>query len=392
MLNRREFCRTVGVGAVSTWTAGISTASAGGAIETTRAAGVGPIRIGSNENPYGPAPVVLAAVRSAAAEAHRYPGRSIGHVAATLAQIHGVPPEHVVLACGSGEILRASVTAFTGPSRPLVTAAPTFEGPARQAEAMGSPVRAVPVTDALTLDLTAMAAQARGAGLVFVCNPNNPTGTLVPSAAVTELVERVSRESPDTLVLIDEAYFEYVDAPSYETAVPFIARHANVVVSRTFSKIYGMAGLRVGYAIAAPAVVTALRRQLSQGSLSGVSLAAASAALADPARAGSERARNRDTRRSVQQQFEKAGYRVAPSEANFVMVDVRRDVRAFQAACLQRGVMIARPFPPLTTWARITIGTPDEMNHAVPILLDVLAAPRPTAARAAASVDDVWSC
>jgi len=392
VLNRRAFCRTVGVGAVGTWTAAVSESLAGTTLERVATPLASPIRIGSNENPYGPAPVVLDAVRSAAADAHRYPGPSLGQVAATLAQRHGVSAEQVVLACGSGDILRAAVSAFTGASRALVTAAPTFEGPTRQAEALGTPVRAVPVTEALTLDLASMASQTRGAGLVFVCNPNNPTGTLVPSAAVTELVERVSRESPDTLVLIDEAYFEYVDAPAYETAVPLVARHPNVVVSRTFSKIYGMAGLRVGYAIAAPSTVATLRRWLSPGSLSNVSLAAASAALADPARAISERARNKDVRRLVQQQFEKAGYRVAPSEANFVLVDVRRDVRAFQGACRQRGVHIARPFPPLTTWARITIGTPDEMERAMPVLFDVLAAPPPTAARATTVVDEVWSC
>ena len=106
----------------------------------------------------------------------------------------------------------------------------------------------------------------------------------------------------------------------------------------------------------------------------------------------SERARNKDVRRVVQQQFEKAGYRVAPSEANFVLVDVRRDIRAFQGACRQRGVLIARPFPPLTTWARITIGTPDEMDRAMPVLLDVLAAPPTTASRATTRGDEVWSC
>jgi histidinol-phosphate aminotransferase len=384
VLDRRSFGQAVIGSAVGALAVGRGrTASAAGA----------PIRIGSNENPFGAPPSVLAAIGQASGEAHRYPGPGIGKLSSQLSERLGVPASQVVLACGSGDILRAAVVVFTSASAGLVSAAPTFEAPARQAQALGTPVVAVPVTADLSLDLPAMAAAAKGAGLVFVCNPNNPTGTIVPTAKVAELVERVARESPTTTVLVDEAYFEYADHPDYTTTIPLVARFPNVVVSRTFSKIYGMAGLRVGYAVAAPDTAARFRRWLSPGSLSGVSVAAAVAALSEADRPALERTRNRETRMAMATRFEKAGYRVAPSEANFVLVDVRRDVAGFQAACRQRDVHIARPFPPLTTWARVTVGTPDEMDRAMPVLLDVLAKPDATSARAEIHpLDAVWSC
>ena len=173
------------------------------------------------------------------------------------------------------------------------------------------------------------------------------------------------RTEPKATILIDEAYHEYVEHADYKTAIPLALSNPRVVVSRTFSKIYGMAGLRVGYAVGQPATLEAMNRFLDDGRLSCLSARAALTALADPARVAEMRADNHAARAMTVQALRDAGYRVADSEANFVMADVRRDIRVFQRACRNRGVEIARPFPPLLTWARITIGTMAEMQQAV---------------------------
>jgi histidinol-phosphate aminotransferase len=240
------------------------------------------------------------------------------------------------------------------------------------------------------LDLKAMAGQAAGAGLMYVCNPNNPTGSIVSSAAVADFVAQVRKVNPDAYVLIDEAYSDLVDDPGFASATPLIGNDKKIIVSRTFSKIHGMAGLRVGYAIAQPETLNILKKNLSMGNLAVTSLAAANASMNDTENMKKQKQLNRDTRAATRAAFEKAGFTVLPSEANFIMVDIKRDVREYQAACRQAGVMIARPFPPLDTYARITIGTVDEMAKATPIMVSLLtAAPHPSSAQgAAARVDE----
>jgi histidinol-phosphate aminotransferase len=266
-----------------------------------------------------------------------------------------------------------AVYATVSPTRSLVTAAPSFEDPTRYAELAGGQVIAVPVTSELRLDLGAMADRAKGAGLVFVCNPNNPTGTVHGAAAINDFVERVLRVSPDTTVLIDEAYHHYVEDPTYATAVPLALQRRNVVVTRTFSKLYGMAGLRLGYAIGQPDTIAALRRHRLANSVNGLVAPAAVAALGDVQLQPIERTRNHEAREFTRQAMASFGYPAIASEANFIMVDIRRDVREFNKACADRGVLIGRPFPPLMTHARISIGTMQEMTVAVEVFKSMLA-------------------
>ena len=159
-------------------------------------------------------------------------------------------PEEVLLGCGSGEVLRYVTEAYTSPQRALVTAAPTFEIPTRTATRLGAPVREVRVDTRLHLDLDGMIAAAPGAGLVFFCNPNNPTGTVYGKSDTLAFVRGVHQRAPDAAVLVDEAYFEYVDEPSYDTLIPQAIEDPRIIVARTFSKVHGLAGMRVGYAIA----------------------------------------------------------------------------------------------------------------------------------------------
>ncbi|MGH9160974.1 MAG: pyridoxal phosphate-dependent aminotransferase [Vicinamibacteraceae bacterium] len=339
------------------------------------AASAGPLRLSSNENSYGPGPAALDALRRSLTDANRYPSARTSALRAALATMHEVGEERIVLAPGSGEILRATTLAFTSPSHGLVTAAPTFEAPSRAAALVGAPVDAVPVQASGVLDLASMAARAHGAGLFFVCNPNNPTGGSTSHEAVTDFVARVRRAAPDAVILVDEAYYEYVEDSSYATAVPLTRTDPRVIVSRTFSKIHGMAGLRVGYAIGHPDTLSTMERQLARNGLSSASAAAALASLEDQQHLQRQRARNREARAFTREAYERAGYRVLPSEANFLMVDVRRDAGSFQHLCREAGLAIARPFPPLGTHARITIGTMDEMRRALEITLPLLSTP-----------------
>jgi histidinol-phosphate aminotransferase len=347
------------------------TGSAAGEIRRTAAV----LRLGSNENATGLGPAARAAFLAAVDEANRYPGRVWETLIGALTSHHQVEPSWIHLTPGSGALLTAATLAFTGASRSLVTAAPTFEAPARTARATGATVHAVPVTAEGRLDLAAMLGKAADAGLFFVCNPNNPTGGCVPGAALTAFVASLHKLAPEARVLVDEAYFDYADEPGYTTAVPLAVADRRVVVTRTFSKLFGMAGLRVGYAIAHPDTLAALEAHGPNGTLSNASLAAAAAAFTDTAHIAAERARNRAVREHTRQRFEAAGYRVLPSAANFVMVDIRRDAGTFGWACRRERIAVARPFPPLANGLRLTIGTQAEMDEAVPAILALLAAP-----------------
>lgn len=371
-MNRRTFVQALGAGA-----AGLVVVGESGAASAAPLAPAinGPVRIGSNENPYGPAPSALAAVAAVAGGANRYPGPAVQALVTALAEKHGVPGTHILLSGGSGDILRAVVTAFTGPTKAIVGGTPSYESPMRTAASLGAPVKAVPLTSMQRLDLDAMVAVAGDAGLFYICNPNNPTATAVQVSAVTSAIDRVLAASPTTHVLVDEAYFEYAELPGFDTALPLVAKYPQVIVARTFSKIHGMAGMRVGYAIAQPDTLTRLRAHHSSSGLSVMSLAAATASIKDVARMNEQVALNREARRMTVDAFTAAGYTVAPSDANFIFVDIGRDSRGFQEACRTNNVMVGRSFPPMTTWARISIGTKAEMEQAIPVFMNVLSKP-----------------
>lgn len=373
-MERRFFIRLVGLN-------GLAVAASACAARGSRPAPASAppaIRLSSNENAHGPCEQALTAVRDTLGSANRYAFGASGALRHAVAEATGVPADHVLPGCGSTQVLEAIVASATGPDRALVTAVPTFELAAGRARALGAPVIDVPVDASLRLDLDGMAARAGGAGLIYVCNPNNPTGTLHDAAAIARFVDEVARRAPDATVLVDEAYYEYIERPGHESAIAIARDNPRVVVVRTFSKIFGMAGLRVGYAIARPETLRPLAGYLDGLSLSVLSVNAALASLSDTERAAEQRALNSAARAFTANALRSAGCRVTDSEANFLMADVGRDVRLFAGACRRRGVEIARPFPPLLTHARITIGTMSEMQAAVPVFLDVLKEPAPT--------------
>ncbi len=337
------------------------------------AAAPGIVRIDSNENPNGPGARVLEAMRAAFAEANRYPFKYEEDLRAAIAKTHGIKSENVLLSCGSGELLRVTVQALTNKERALVVGSPTFESSANFAKFLGTPVRAIPVDAKLRLDLAPMADASKGAGLVYVCNPNNPTASVHGKAAVQQFIEQVNKLSPETTVLVDEAYHEYVDDPSYATAVPLAMANPHVIVLRTMSKVFGMAGVRCGYAIGRPETLAKLGPWILDSGVNQLALAGAAVAVADAAHIADEQKKNREAKAFTRKFFEGAGFFVAPSDANFLMVDIKRDVKQFKSDALKKGVAVGRQFPPLNNHLRISVGTMAEMQKATESLKSLLA-------------------
>ena len=338
--------------------------------------GAAEIRISSNENPLGPGRKVLDAISGKFPEAGRYPFNSTPsdrNLVEAIAAHHKVKPENVTLGAGSQEILKSAVRAFTSPSRGLVTATPTFENPTSVARRLSHPVKEVPVDADFRLDLAGMIAAAPGAGLVFFCNPNNPTATVHPAPAVTDFVGRVRGAAPEAAILIDEAYHEYVTDPAYATAVPLALSTPNVLVARTFSKAYGMAGMRIGYAVGQADTIRKLARFKMPYNVSVFGVAASITALGDTAHIDAERRRNTEVRGFTVKALEALGCKCTASEGNFLFAAIPRTAREFREACARQGVMVGRDFPPFQqTHARISIGTMDEMRRAVDVFRSVL--------------------
>jgi histidinol-phosphate aminotransferase len=332
----------------------------------------GLVRLDKNENPSGPFASARKAIEAAMIDAGRYPGTNEAVLVDAIARLHGVKTEQVVMGAGSSEILKLCTERFTAVGRPLVGAQPTFESPAALAAQLKRPVVNVPLTRTLHIDLDRMAAASRGAGLVFLCNPNNPTSTVHSAAAVRAFIARVRRESPATMILVDEAYHEYVEDPAYQTMVPD-TKDPKIIVSRTFSKVYGMAGLRVGYAIAAAETAALLRPWRVESAVNQFGIAGALASLEDSTALKAEVARNRDVRAIATKWFVDRGYTVAKSDSNFVFADIKRPVQSVISACFEKGVAVGRPFPPLNTHLRLSIGLQPEVEKALEVLKGVLA-------------------
>jgi histidinol-phosphate aminotransferase len=330
------------------------------------------VELNSNENPYGPSPAAREAMTRSQAVAGRYPDAAVDEVRRALAKAHGVPPEQVLLGCGSSDILRMADGAFLAPGRKVVVAEPTFEAVlAYNRVTKAEPVK-VPLDASFRHDLPRMAAACDAAtGLVYVCNPNNPTGTIVTGE---ELAAFLSRVPPSVTVLVDEAYFHFVENPAYRSAFDLLGAHPNLIVVRTFSKIYGMAGMRLGYAVAAKDKIEALARHASFSNTNAAVLAAALASLADAELVSRMRRRMNDTRRWLVAQLAADGRRVIPSEANFVMIETGRDVASLISEFKARKVLVGRRFPSMPTWLRVSIGTPEEMAAFVAALREIVPA------------------
>ena len=318
-LSRRSFVRTVGLGGAGLSTAFVigrgreATAFEGVTLQALQPPDDGVIHIDSNENARGPGQSSIDALhRAISARVGRgYPPDYVGDLTKTIASHFDIGTDRVIIGTGSGPILEAASRAFCSASKPLVTGSPSYAQPEGAARRMGAQVKAIPVDRELTLDLDAMAAAATGAGLVFFCNPNNPTGTAHNFAAVDKFVRRVKQASPETAILIDEAYIDYTYDPAVKTAVPLTQEFPGVFVARTYSKAHGMAGLRLGYAVGQAATVRTVQQAWSLGSMNTLTAAAGITSLRDTAHMEDERKENARVRDFTLQAFRKMGYEAA---------------------------------------------------------------------------------
>jgi histidinol-phosphate aminotransferase len=381
MLTRRSFVKIVGTGMAAYIGARGREKRIWSALEPSLLAlEPNTICLASNENPLGPGAAVLDAVKAAFGPTGAKPGRydgSAGDLIDAIAKKQRVTPENIVLGCGSTQILRSATHLFTAKDKPLVGTIPTYEECAGYAEVMGHPVRAVSLDSEFKIDLDRFADAARGAGLVFYCNPNNPTATYVGARATREFLAKVTRESPGTTILIDEAYFDYVTDADHDTHIPIAVDNPRVIVARTFSKAYGMAGLRMGYAVGHPETIKKMAEWDGGSGTSSLNVLALGGALAaiqqDASIIAAERERNKAVRDFAMKWFGDRGLKPTDSQANFMFVNIGRPAKEFREVCKKKGVLVARDFPPFEkTHCRISFGTMDEMRKAVGVFDDVL--------------------
>jgi histidinol-phosphate aminotransferase len=262
--------------------------------------------------------------------------------------------------------------AFLGPEKKVVVSEPTFEAVLNYARVTHAEPVKVPQTSDFRHDLPRMAEAAGGrAGLVYVCNPNNPTGTIVTRGEVKAFLARL----PESVtVLVDEAYHHFVEDERYASAFEWVGERPNLVVVRTFSKIYGMAGMRLGYAVASREKAQAMRAYACWSNANGLALAAALASLDDDQHVPRQRRLFAETRAWLTREMEKDGRRVIPSHTNFMMIDVGGDVAPIVQAFRQQGVLVGRRFPSMSNWLRVSIGTAEEMRAFVEALRAIVPA------------------
>jgi histidinol-phosphate aminotransferase len=322
-----------------------------------------PVRLSSNENPLGVPDSARAAIIDAITHGHRYP-RLNSTVRARLAEVNGVDAANVVLGNGSAEILQMTVQAMltADPDVRVVLPDPTFEQVERYASAMGAEIVKVPLLADHTHDLERMrdiAGRGTTPALAFICNPNNPTGTVTDSGAVAQWIRDAP---PHVWFLIDEAYLEFVDDAAYRPMVQEAITRENVVVSRTFSKIYGLAGIRLGYGIATPDTIRRVDAFAAGTNINHLAAAAALACIDDRAFVERSLDVNRRGLEFAYATLRDLDIEHLPSHANFVMHRVNGDLDAYIGRMREEGVAVGRAFPPMTSHNRVSIGLPDEME------------------------------
>ena len=384
-LSRRDFVRRLGVGGAAVAASASHIIGYGRedllaftgeqAQRGGRGASAPAIRLSSNENLRGPSPKVIEVLRSHPSKelGLGYPPPNVSAFVDTIAATYGAKPNNVIISTGSGEILTAAVMAYCNGDKSLVTGDPSYGSPAQTAQRIKAPVKLIPVDSKLALDLEGMIRASIGAGLVFLCNPNNPTSSVQTTADLEQTVRTIKQRSPETGILIDEAYLEYATLPGSGTMMKLALEMPGVFVSRTFSKAYGMAGMRMGYALGQPETMNKVGRAWGLGSINELQAVAGIAALKDTAHMEWERQENKRVRDWTQAQFKEMGFDSPASETNFIFVNIRRPAVEFRDAARALGVSVGRDFPPMEkTYARISLGTMEDMQKAVVVFRQVL--------------------
>lgn len=318
------------------------------------------VMLDNNESPYGMPPEAREAVLDSLARANRYPHKMYSELAALIAEKEGLPEDHVILGAGSTEVMNMAILSY-GVRGEILTADPTYFDFIFYAEQAQCPIQRVPVDERYELDLERMLSRlTRNTSLIYVCNPNNPTGAIVNKDKLRGFCEEMSKRA---LVVVDEAYHEYVEDEAYGSMVGLVREGRNVAVTRTFSKIFGMAGLRVGYGMAKPDIHKSFERvQMNFASVAYPSLRAAIAAYGASTFTSLVKEKNRAVRAYLEKQLERLGYLCIPSHANFILFEVRGDSKEMAADLAKRGILV-RPFDFVgKSWLRVSVGTEAEIQ------------------------------
>jgi histidinol-phosphate aminotransferase len=359
-ISRRKFAQLLGAGAAAAVVRPrLSFAKPTQSTATSLTASGNIVRLSANENPYGPSQKALQAMTDSFGLACRYPDEHNNVLIDKLAKLNNVDRNEILLGDGSGEILKLCAETFTSSQNGnLIAADPTFEAILNNASANGAEVVKAALTSSFAHDLSKMLGAAKR-GLIYVCNPNNPTASITPK---DELRDFIGKTPPETMVLVDEAYFHYADSPDYESVIPLVKDHPNLIVSRTFSKIYGMAGLRCGYCVAQKETIERMRRNQMWDSVNCMALVAATASLDDLDHVPNGQRLNKEAKTLTTSELEKMGYKIIPSQANFIMFDCKRPVVPLIKAMKEQNIHVGRLFPALPNHMRLTIGKKAEME------------------------------
>lgn len=360
-LSRRDWLKKTSIGG------GLAILSGTGIVSSLSAAEIkkynprpiaGPIRLGSNENPYGPSESMRKAMTSAFDNGCRYPWSYNGTLIKMIAEKEGVPEDYIVMTAGSTEGLKVAGLTF-GRNREIISCTPTFLSMMEYAELWGTEINWVPLNKDLDFDLDEIEKRVSyETGLVFLCNPNNPTGKLLPADRVMDFCKTVSKR---TVVFSDEAYYDYITEPNYPSMVELVKQGYDVVVSRTFSKAYGLAGIRLGYLIAKPDLAKKLNDRVVANT-NIMAIEAGKAALADADFYKFSIQKTVEAKAMIIATLDELKLPYLTSHANFVFFQSGRDITDLNKTMAERGFIIGRPFPPLNDWCRISTGTIEEMD------------------------------
>lgn len=318
----------------------------------------GPVRLGSNENPYGPSESMRKAMTAAFDNGCRYPWGYNASLVKMIAEKEGVPEDYIVLVAGSTEGLKVAGITF-GKGGEIISCSPTFLSMMEYAELWGTEINWVPLNKDLDFDLEEIEKRvSHETRLVFLCNPNNPTGKLLPAQKVMDFCETVSKRA---VVFSDEAYYDYITEPNYPSMVELVKKGHDVVVSRTLSKVYGLAGIRMGYLIAKPELATKLKDRVVANT-NIMAIEAGKAALQDKEFYKFSLQKNAEAKSLLCKTLDELKLPYLESHANFVFFQSGKDVSELGKTMAQKGFIIGRPFPPLNDWCRISTGTIEEVQ------------------------------
>lgn len=325
------------------------------------------LRISANENPYGPSESAKKAMMAALDDGWKYPVFESSQLKKLISEREGVPVDHIMVTEGSAEILRIAALLYGSAGREVVAARPTFEQLPDYAEKTGGHMMWVDLDKDMKHDLGGMESRVTNqTGLIYVCNPNNPTATMIPAKDLRAFIGAVNARA---MTLVDEAYIDLVDDPAGSAVVDQVKAGRNVIVSRTFSKIHGMAGLRLGFALARPDIIKRME-ELRMSVPNKMGLSAGIASYQDKEFMAFSRAKIRECMTMTMKTLDELGLRYTKSQANFLMFDTGKPTREFMAAMRAKNIALGRPFPPYDTWCRVSMAKVEQMPQFLDALKD----------------------